>query len=246
MKVVFGIHNIKRLKNAVVALGVFDGVHLAHQRILRQAVSRAKGIKGKAVVVTFDPHPQKKKSIYSLEHRLRLIASLGIDTCVVIRFSPAFAETSPGNFIKNILLHKIKAKYIFIGKNFRFGRGAAGDFKTLKSLARRLNFKARVFPVLRAAGSAVSSTYIRYLIASGKLKTAEKLLGRRVSVLGTVIKGTSLGRLMGFPTANINPHHEVLPPSGIYAVKIIYKDRELKGVSYIGTKPTFRPQANKS
>lgn len=245
MKVIYGLNRINKFRKPVVALGVFDGVHQAHRRILSNTVARAHRIKGRSVVVTFWPHPQRKNSIYSLEHRLRLISQIGIDICIVIRFNRVFSQIKAEDFIKNILVDKIGADYIYVGKNFRFGKGASGDYKTLNRLSARFNFKLKVFNVLKINKQPISSTYIRALIMKGNLNLAQKLLARPVSVLGTVIKGGSLGRHLGFPTANIDPHHEVLPPSGIYAVKIIFNNKTLRGVCYIGTRPTFENQKSK-
>ena len=141
--------------------------------------------------------------------------------------------------MKNILINKIGARYVCIGKNFRFGKGASGDYGLLKKSAYKYGFKLKAFDVIRIRRIPISSTYIRRAISRGNLAIAEKLLLRRVSILGTVMRGESLGRRIGFPTANINPHHEVLPPPGVYAVKIIFNRKALKGACYIGTKPTL-------
>jgi riboflavin kinase/FMN adenylyltransferase len=214
MKIIFGLKKIKKFRKPVVALGVFDGVHRGHINILKSAVAKARRIKGTSVVLTFWPHPQKEESLYSLAHRLKLVGGLGIDAAIVIRFNPAFARISAEDFIKNILIKKIGAEYIYVGKNFRFGKNAKGDFKLLEKLSRVYNFQLKLFAVIRTKHQSVSSTYIRQLIKGGNLQAAQKLLTRPVSVFGTVIKGASLARSLGFPTANINPHHEVLPPSG--------------------------------
>jgi riboflavin kinase/FMN adenylyltransferase len=240
MKVIYGISKIRKFKKPVVTLGVFDGVHRAHRRILQETVRQAKHIRGTSVVVTFWPDPHKEDSLYSLEHRLRLIGELGIDICIVINFSRAFAKISAEDFIKNILIKKIGAHYIYVGKNFRFGKQAKGNFRILARLARIHNFKFKIFKVFKINHQPISSTYIRRLITKGDLKRAERLLSKPVTVLGTVIRGISLATRLGFPTANINPHHEVLPPSGVYAVKVILDNQRLKGVCYIGTKPTFK------
>ncbi len=229
-----------------MALGVFDGVHLAHMRILKAAVRKARRLKGTAILVTFWPHPQKEPSIYSLEHRLRLVSELGVDVSIVVYFNKAFSRISAENFVKKILLEKIKAEYILVGKNFRFGRKARGDYNLLGKLTKQYNFKLKVFPVIKINSRPVSSTYLRRLIIRGDLAAARKMLGRPVSVLGTVIRGDSLGRRLGFPTANIDPHHEVLPPSGIYAVRVKLGRHSLKGVCYIGNKPTFKNDFEKS
>ncbi|MFA4889312.1 MAG: bifunctional riboflavin kinase/FMN adenylyltransferase [Candidatus Omnitrophota bacterium] len=239
MRIIYGLNRIPRFKQPVAAIGVFDGVHRGHQKILKAAVSKARATGGTSVVLTFWPHPQKGLSLYSLAHRLRLIAELGIDACVVIKFSPRFARLPAEDFVRNILCGKINARCIYIGKNFRFGKRAEGNYKTLIAFAKLCNFNLRVFDCLKINGKNISSTLIRVLIKKGNLAAAQKLLGRRVVVLGTVIKGASLAARLGFPTANINPHHEVLPPPGIYAVKIIYEKKNYFGACYIGHKPTF-------
>lgn len=245
MKVIYGLKKIRKFKKPVVALGVFDGVHRGHRIILKSAVKKARSIRGTSVVLTFSPHPQKEESLYSLEHRLRLIGELGIDVSIVINFNQKFAGISAENFIKNILIRRIGIGYIYVGKNFKFGKNAQGDSKLLKKLSRIYNFKLRVFEVIRINNRSISSTYIRKLIKKGNLKAAQRLLMRPVSVLGTVIKGVSLATKLGFPTANIDPHHEVLLPCGVYAVKIIFEHQKLNGVCNIGTKPTFRTQDGK-
>jgi len=239
MRVVFGVNKFRNHIRPVVALGVFDGVHRAHRQILKAAVREAGRIKGTSVAITFYPHPQKKESLYSLSHRLRLIAALGIDICIVIKFTQAILLMTAEDFIKKILHHKIRSWHIYVGENFRFGRGAKGNYKILAKFAPVYNYRLKVFKLIKINNKAVSSTHIRQLISRGKLKDAQDLLLTRVSVLGTVVKGRTLARKLGFPTANINPHHEVLPPSGVYAVEVIYNNKRFRGVCNIGIKPTF-------
>lgn len=245
MRLIHGLGEIRKFRRAVVALGVFDGVHRGHRKILKAAVSRALRNKGTSVVLTFWPHPQKEKTLYSLQHRLRLIDQLGIDVCIVINFSRKFSGISAANFVKNILSKKIGAEHVFVGKNFRFGSRAEGDCKFLSRLSATYNFKLKIFQVLKVSNKPISSTYIRLLINRGRIKLAEELLAHPVSILGTVVKGSSLGRRMGFPTANIDPHHEIIPPGGIYAVWIIIHKRRYRGICYIGNRPTFSNKALK-
>ncbi|MDD4954228.1 MAG: riboflavin biosynthesis protein RibF [Candidatus Omnitrophica bacterium] len=239
MKVIYGINKIKKLNKPVVALGVFDGVHRGHAYILKNTVGIARRIRGTAVALTFDPHPQKEGSLTSLEHRLRLIEGLGIKVCIVINFNRNFARIPARDFIKKILVKKLGPAYICVGEDFRFGKGASGDVSLLKESVGKYNFQLRIFKAVRAGGRKISSSYIRRLIIRGELQAAQKLLARPVSVLGTVVKGSSLATKLGFPTANINPHHEILPASGIYAVKVILGGRIFKGACSIGTSPTF-------
>jgi riboflavin kinase/FMN adenylyltransferase len=245
MKVIYGTNKIKKYPNPVVALGVFDGVHRGHRIILEAAVRKAHLIKGTSLVLTFWPHPQREESLYSLEHRLRLIKEIGINVCLVINFNDRFAHLSADNFIKDTLVDKIGVSYVYVGKNFRFGVGAKRDFKTLKRLSKKYNFKLKLFKVIKINNNPISSTYIRNLIKNGNLVFAKKLLTRSVSILGTVIRGGLLGRKLGFPTANINPHHEVIPPPGVYAVRVILSTIELRGICYIGSKPTLQAQNEK-
>ena len=238
MKIIHGIEKIKRFRRAVVALGVFDGVHIGHMRVLQAAVKKARAIGSMSVVVTFYPHPQGEHRLYSLEHRLRLIAAAGIDVCVVINFTPQFARTRAEDFVRKIIAGKIGTAFIYVGENFRFGYRAAGDSRLLERLSAECGYGLKVFKAVKTNREPVSSTRIRRLITGGKLGLAGKLLTRSVTVLGTVIRGASLARRIGFPTANINPHHEILPPSGVYAVKVLLGGKIFNGVCSIGKKPT--------
>ncbi|MCX5699323.1 MAG: riboflavin biosynthesis protein RibF [Candidatus Omnitrophica bacterium] len=261
MKIIYGIGKIRKLRRPVVALGVFDGLHLGHRNILQAVVKKACQIKGTSLVLTFFPHPQGKERLYSLEHRLRLIAELGVDVCIVVNFSRGFAKISAQDFIAKILVKKIKVSFVYVGRNFRFGNKVLGDYRLLAVSAKKYKFGLKIFDVVKSAGVTVSSTAIRRLIKNSEIKKAQELLGRRVSVLGTVTRGNRLGRLLGFSTANIKAHHEVIPPAGIYAVKIILKpgggsifpesssrkigpspcfsDEKYNGICYIGTRPTI-------
>lgn len=240
MKIIYGVEKIENFPRPVVALGVFDGLHLGHRKILQALVKKAARIKGTSLVLTFYPHPQKKESLYSLEHRLRLIAELGVDVCIVVNFTGSFAKTSAADFIAKILVKKIQVNLVYVGRNFRFGKNASGDYRLLASSAKKYKFGLKIFEVSKSAGMMVSSTTIRNLIKNSEIKKAQKLLGRRVSVLGTVSEGSRLGRLLGFPTANIKAHHEVIPPAGIYAVQIVFFKKKYNGICYIGTRPTLQ------
>jgi riboflavin kinase/FMN adenylyltransferase len=239
MEIIYGVGQIRKFRRPVVALGVFDGLHLGHRNILQATVKKAAEIKGTSLVLTFFPHPQKKESLYSLEHRLRLIAELKVDVCIVVNFTSSFAKISAQDFIAKILVKKIQANFVYVGKNFRFGHQAFGDYRLLAVSAKKYNFGLKIFNVVKSAGLTISSTAIRKLIKNSEIRKAQKLLGRRVSVLGTVIRGSRLGRLLGFPTANIKAHHEVIPPTGIYAVQIIFSKKKYNGVCYIGKRPTI-------
>ena len=239
------IHNIKDagcIGPSVAAIGVFDGVHRAHSAIIKAAISKARRLGVPAVVVTFWPHPRGQESLYSLEHRLRLLEDLGVDLCIVVRFTRMFARMSPEAFVRDIICRCLNARAVYVGENFRFGKNASGDVTDLSMLLMQCGAAGaavKVFKTLKAGGKAISSSYIRRLISLGKLAAAQRLLLRPVAVYGHVVHGTGRGALLGFPTANIDPHHEITPPSGIYAVRVLLNSATLNGICYIGTRPTF-------
>jgi riboflavin kinase / FMN adenylyltransferase len=247
MKVIRGLKHLKRpARGSCVAIGVFDGVHIGHRAVIRKAVGCGRKARLKSIVLTFDPHPAKViglraavPSLISLGHRIRLIEELGVDRLVVLNFTRALANLSPEKFVKDILISKMGVTSVFVGEDFYFGKKASGNTALLKRLAHKYGFSVSVVRPVKALGSIVSSSRVRRLIVSGRLDEAERLLGRPVSILGTVVGGARIARRLGYPTANINPHHEVIPPSGVYAVKARAGGRLYGGVLNIGTKPTF-------
>lgn len=247
MKVLHGLHNIRiPASGSCVTIGVFDGVHAGHKKIISKAVETARATGAQSVVMTFDPHPAKilspkndTPSLISLDHRIRLIEALGADILIIVRFTKAFSDIPAEVFVKNILIEKLRAKHIFVGENFYFGKNAAAGKAILEKLSRRFKFKVTTIRPIKIAGHVVSSSLIRRMIALGDLRTAAKLLAGPVTVLGTVVKGYGLATKLGFPTANINPHHEVVPPCGVYAVRALLGGRRYRAVLNIGLRPTF-------
>jgi riboflavin kinase/FMN adenylyltransferase len=227
-------------RRSVVAIGVFDGVHRAHRVIISSAVAFARRTGATSVVLTFWPHPQGQQSLYSLEHRIRIIAALGADVCVVARFDRRFARMAAAAFIKEILVDALRASAVYVGENFRFGKDARGDSALLQKYSAQFHYALKIFRVLKSHRRVISSTAIRRLIVEGKLYEAASLLEHPVSILGRVGRGDSLATRLGFPTANIDPQHDIVPPAGIYAVRIVWKGRQFKGVCYIGNRPTFK------
>lgn len=249
MKVYHSIRDIKRVPSgSVVAVGIFDGIHRGHVHIIKALIKRARRLGKKSVVLTFYPHPflmlHPKRLVpllISLKHRIRLLRDLGVDIVVLVKFTKAFSRVSPEAFVKRILLKKLGMKEMLVADNFTFGRQGSGDIRLLERLSKDRGFALMKIDLLRAKGKIVSSTYIRSLIMGGRLNEASRLLGRPVSILGTVKKGTKRGRILGFRTANIDPHHEAIPPSGVYAVYVRLKDRRYRGILNIGFRPTFHP-----
>ena len=249
MKTFYSLHSFLKAeppsKRFVITIGVFDGVHRAHQRIIKKLVKKAKARRLSSALITFNPHPanalsssKKVPQLTSLEHRLRLLEGMGVDYVIVLRFSEEFARMSAADFIQKII-GKIPAHEVIVGSNFFFGRKKRGSLKDLKRFSAIYGYKVDSVRTLKSSGRAISSTWIRGLILEGRLKRASKLLSRPVAVLGTVIKGSKRGRILGYRTANIDPHHEAIPPSGVYAVKIRLGNRVYNGILNIGIRPTF-------
>lgn len=247
MKIIHGIRNLnKKFKNPVVTIGSFDGVHLGHRKILVSLVKRAKRINGTSVVITFDPHPARvlrpKNSpplLISLEHRIRLIEASGVDVILIIQFTRAFARLNAGDFVKKVLVGRLGAKEVLVGKGFAFGRNKFGKGPFLRRLNKKYGIRVTEVSQARGRRQPISSTRIRRLITKGNIREASQLLARRVCILGTVRKGVQRGRILGFRTANIDPHHEAIPPSGVYAVTVKVGGKMFGGVLNIGRRPTF-------
>ena len=247
MKVLYGLGQArKNFKNCVLAIGVFDGLHVGHQELIRTMIRRARTSGSQAIVLTFSSHPVHVlhpeiplSLIVSFDYRLKLIEDLGVDGCFVVRFTKKFAHLSPDKFIRNYLIDGLKAQAVFVGDDFRFGQNRTGTIEIFKELGRRWELEVHgVHPVLGNRHK-VSSTDIRSLIVQGKLDEAKKYLGRNVSIMGTVRQGDLRGRALGFPTANIYPTHEVIPPLGVYAVKVVIGKKKYHGMTNIGRRPSF-------
>jgi riboflavin kinase/FMN adenylyltransferase len=251
MKVIIGIKNFRqRFKRPVLTLGMFDGLHLAHQRIIKEVVRQAKILNGTAIVMTFSPHPLriiKKRSITaplitSLEHRIDLIRQLNVDVCLLIDFDRGFSQIPAKEFIKHILVDKIGIDYLIVGQAFRFGKSGRGSLLLLKRLSKIYGFKLCTVNPVKINGKIISSSKIRILIQKGRVKQANRFLGREFSILGKVKKGSARGRILGYPTANIEPEQEVLPACGVYAVFVKLDKKIFSGILNVGHRPTFKTE----
>lgn len=233
-------------RRAKVTLGTFDGVHVGHQRVLRRLTAWARETGGESVVITFDRKPRRvldgrsSDQILSLRHRLLLFERLGVDAVIVLEFDPALASTEPEAFVMEFLVQRLHAEGVLLGHDTRFGCGARGDTILMRKLGRKFGFNVRSVPVVVVDASPVSSTRLRHTIRSGDLALAERLLGRRVSVYGTVVPGTARGRELGFPTANLDLNHEVHPPQGVYATRALLDGVWRDCVTNIGRRRSLR------
>lgn len=230
-----------------LAIGVFDGVHLGHQAVLRRALDDARLAGGTAVAVTFDPHPlrvlrpdQAPRLLTSTLHKLQLIRSLGLDHVLVIPFDRAFAATEPADFIRALANAGRPLREICVGFEWSFGKGRAGNLDLLRKLGPAHGFAEVGVPAVALDGEIVSSTLIRRAVEAGNLPRAARLLGREYTILGTVIEGDRIGRTLGFPTANLSTHNEQFPPNGVYAAEARRGSRSLPAAVNIGVRPTLQ------
>lgn len=249
MEIILGLDQLKRtFVNPVVTLGNFDGVHLGHQKIFKRIKEEASRIHGEAIVITFEPHPLKVLSperclplLTPFRKKMMLIEQAEIETVLCIEFSLPFAELSPQEFFKNILVEKVKARKIIVGYNYHFGKKQSGDIETLKELAATFQIGVEAIEPLKMGHTIVSSSKIRELIKHGEVAEASKYLGRDYLVMGKVIEGFKRGHGLGFPTANLELSDELYPQGGVYAVEVVWKNQRLKGLANIGMNPTFSP-----
>ncbi len=236
----------KRLKGTVVAIGNFDGLHLGHQKVLRQAREKAKKYKLKFGVVTFEPVPVmffnkniKNHRINTLKQKILGLKKLKLDFIKIIKFNRKFSKLTPHQFIKRIIYKNLNSKFLFVSKNFRFGKNRAGNVTTLKKHEKDFSYKTIITRPLKKNNKVLSSSIIRSNISAGKIEKANNFLNRKWCVLGKVIKGKKRGRKIGFPTCNIKLKDYVLPKLGVYSVLVKTNKFNRKGIANIGYRPTF-------
>lgn len=231
----------------VLAAGAFDGVHRGHRVVLERALDRARRIGGLAWVMTFDPHPLKllrpdtaPPLITSTPHKLQLLRAVGVDGCAVLPFTPSLAAVPAEPFLADLKRAVPGLHALVVGSNWTFGHQAQGDTRLLRELAPRYGFAADIVEGVSLREDTISSTRIRRAVSEGHLDVAADLLGRPFSMYGTVIHGTKLGRQLGWPTANVDPHNEVRPPAGIYAVRMQVEDSLHPGAAFLTDFPDPR------
>ena len=248
MQVILNLNEIKKpLTNPVLTIGNFDGVHKGHLALFEKVKERAKAIAGQSVVMTFEPHPLKimrpadgPQLITHTGQKLELIEKAGIDVIVCVSFDREFAAIPARDFVNNVLVKKIGIKEIVVGYDYTFGHNREGDINLLREIGNDFGFVVHLVGPIEIDHTLVSSTSIRRLVQEGRLAEAKVLLGRDFEVQGTIVKGRNRGgRLLGFPTANLNPHGELLPKKGVYAVKMLIDDALYNGVTNVGVNPTF-------
>lgn len=231
---------------AVAAIGNFDGVHLGHQDILAGAVAEARELGARAVVVTFDPHPEQvlrpvtaPQLITPAEVRLRLLAETGVDAVVVLRFDEALAALEARDFVRRIMVGALNVRSVHEGRSFRFGHGARAGMKELAGFGKEFGFTVRAHEAVRVHGMEVSSSAIRTLVAAGDVRRARWMLGRPFAVHSTPAKGRGLGTRLLVPTVNLAPYGALLPSFGVYATRLQLDGRLFRAVTNVGNRPTF-------
>lgn len=236
-------------EDSIITVGTFDGLHLGHKKILDTLVSKGDEVNLRKVVVTFEPHPRlvlknkdrkQIKLLTSTEEKLTYFRNLGIDAVFIIKFTEDFAKTSAEDFFKNYLIERIGLKFLVIGYDHTFGKDREGNFETVKLLSKKYNFEFIRVDELRISNEIVSSTVIRNLIINKNIEKASVFLGRNYCITGKVIYGDKRGQKLGYPTANLEilDENKLIPPDGVYAVKVFVGRQDFLGMMNIGIRPT--------
>ena len=237
------------VNNPVITIGMFDGVHTGHRELLSQLVGKAKAVGGRSVVITFWPHPRvvlnqnadTLRFLTSPKERTKLFGQLGIDHLVLIPFSTELANLTAEEFIRQILVGKLGIYHLMVGYNHRFGKGRQHSYQEYQAFAKKYKFSISLVKAVLTDGMQTSSTDIRQHLQLGQMKQANNILGYTYSVSGRVVGGRQLGRRIGYPTANIEVEepHKLIPPDGVYAVKVRVEGKRYGGMLNIGYRPTI-------
>jgi len=253
MKIFHGTENANILRPTVLTLGVFDGLHLGHQRIMQTVVERAKAVGAVPTAITFDPHPRAvlhpesaPPLLQTLDQRLANFEVLGIEQAIVIPFDREFASLPADEFLSDLVRDRLHAKEVYLGKGFAFGKGRGGNIDLLRTMSGELGFEADEVEEVRLRGHRISSSRIREHLASGRINLARRMLGRPYGVEGVIIRGNRRGHTIGFPTANLHPHNRVIPRFGVYATATLIDGKWRRSITNIGVRPTFEKDVEPS
>lgn len=243
MEIIKDLSHFHTDKDMVVSIGNFDGMHMGHDALVRRVVSLAKERGLLSAFVTFEPHPLKFfgadiKLLQTSEMKIREFEKLGADMLFLLKFDENIAGINPELFVSEYLLKKMRARFIVVGYDYKFGRNRSGSYEFLKAMEPKYGFTALRVPKVEVEGVTASSTNIRNCLLRGEPEAAAALLGRNYSMCGEVVRGDGLGTKMGFPTANMNVENELIPMNGIYAGIVHIDDKAYKCAVYIGERPT--------
>lgn len=247
MKIFKDISDCKNVKNPVLTLGMFDGVHIGHQCIIQKLIQIAEKIDGESTLLTFEPHPRLILSdglanlqlLTPLEEKIELLKKNGLQNLILHPFTKEFSQLSSDEFVRDLLVGQMNVHTIVIGYDHHFGRNREGNFEQLQILSKELNFNLVKLEEVRNDDLHISSTQIRNGLLEGNVDFAQKGLGEFYALKGKVVHGDKLGRTLGFPTANLElPQYKLIPKNGVYLVKVNFKNNTYKGLLSIGTRPT--------
>ncbi|MDT8422909.1 MAG: bifunctional riboflavin kinase/FAD synthetase [Desulfuromonadales bacterium] len=247
MRIIRTLENLTgALRNPVMTIGNFDGVHLGHRELFRRVVTRAAEYDGDAVVLTFDPHPLKiiapqraPRLINTRDEKERLIAASQVDVLLDLPFNAALSALTAEEFISRVLVEQVGVRHIIVGFDYAFGAGRRGDIELLSRLGEQCRFGVEVVKPVGTDDEVYSSTRIRRMVGAGQVAEVVAYLGRHYSLKGTVVAGVGRGKQLGFPTANLATEKELIPADGVYAVKVCLDGVIHDGVVNIGRTPTF-------
>ena len=246
MRLFHGTDNAEIQRPTVLTLGVFDGLHLGHQLIMRTVVERARAVGAVPTVITFDPHPRAvlhpasaPPLLQTFDQKIEALGVLGIEQTIVVRFTEEFSAIRAEDFLRDVVVDRLHAKEVYLGKGFAFGYNREGNVDLLKRLGAELGFVAGEVPELKLRGYRVSSSKIRQLLAAGQVNLARRMLGRPYGVEGRVERGAERGHKLGFPTANLHPHNRVIPRNGVYVTGTLIDGQWRRSVTNVGLRPTF-------
>lgn len=253
MKIFHSTENANIQKPTVLTLGVFDGLHLGHQEIMKITVRRAKELNAVPTAITFDPHPRavihpesSPPLLQTLDQRLANFEVLGIEQAIVIHFDREFASLPAEDFVRNIIHDRLHALEVYTGKDFAFGHSRKGNIELLQRIGKELGFFAFEVPAVRFRGRRISSSAIRELLAAGNVNLVRRMLGRPYGVEGVIERGARRGHTIGFPTANLRPHNRVIPKFGVYATATLLDGVWRQSITNIGVRPTFESTSEPS
>jgi len=230
----------------VLTLGVFDGLHLGHQLIMKTVVERARAAAAVPTVITFEPHPRAvlhpesaPPLLQTFDQKIEALEVLGIEQTIVINFDKSFSQIRAEDFLREVIVDRLHATEVYLGRGFFFGHHREGNIELLRKVSASLGFIADEVPEVRLRGRRIGSTRIRELLLNGRVNLARRMLGRPYGVEGPVVRGAERGVTLGFPTANIQPRNRVIPLSGVYITATLIEGRWRRSVTNIGTRPTF-------
>jgi len=246
MRLFHGTDNAGIQRPTVLTLGVFDGLHLGHQLIMRTVVEEAQALAAVPTVITFDPHPRAvlhpesaPPLLQTLDQKVEGFGVLGIEQTIVIPFTKEFSLLGAELFLEDVVKDRLHAKAVYLGRGFAFGHNRSGNIELLRRESAELGFFADEVPEVRLRGQRVSSSRIRELLVTGRVNLARRMLGRPYGVEGRVIHGQERGHMLGFPTANLHPQNRVIPRNGVYVTGTLIGGGWRRSITNIGVRPTF-------